>query len=194
MQNYKFVLASSSIYRKQLLEKLPISFITVSPEVDELAKNSELPEQLAHRLAVAKARAVQTQFTQHLIIASDQVAILNGQQLTKPGDRNRTIKQLELCSGHRVAFYTSICLLNSTNGEYYCDIDKTTVHFKNLSKEQIIRYVDLDQPYDCAGGFKVEGLGIALFKGIEGQDPNALIGLPLIKLINLFEKFGVTLL
>jgi MAF protein len=194
MQTYKVVLASSSEYRKQLLEKLPISFIIASPEIDEIAKYNESLQQLARRLAIAKAQAVQDQFKQHLIIASDQVAILDGRQLTKPGGRKQTIEQLEACSSRSVDFYTSICLLDSASGKYYCDLDKTTVYFKELSKKQIIRYVDLDRPYDCAGGFKVEGLGIALFERIQGEDPNALIGLPTIKLINLFEQFGVTVL
>ncbi len=194
MQTYKLVLASSSQYRQQLLKKLPISFITANPEIDESSEHNESPQHLAQRLAVTKAKAVQAQFKQHLIIASDQVAILDGVQLTKPGDRKHTIKQLEACSSRSVDFYTSICLLDSASGKYYCDLDKTTVYFKKLSKKQIVRYVDLDRPYDCAGGFKVEGLGIVLFERIQGEDPNALIGLPMIKLINLFEQFGVTVL
>ena len=194
MQKQRIVLASSSQYRKHLLDKLPINYISVSPEINESADDNESPSQLALRLALTKARALQAEYNQHLIIGSDQVAMLDNQQLTKPGNRNRTIEQLTSCSGHFVDFYTSVCLLDSASGEYYCDLDKTTVWFKTLSAMQIKRYVDLDQPYDCAGGFKVEGLGIALFDRIEGEDPNALIGLPMIKLINLLERFGIMVL
>lgn len=191
MQKNNIILASSSRYRKQLLKKLPLNFTTANPDIDESRNHNETPKQLALRLALSKARALQCEYNQHLIIASDQVAMLDNQQLTKPGDFNKNIEQLKACSGHHVDFYTSICILDSASGQYYCDIDKTTVWFKKLSTAQITRYVDLDQAFDCAGGFKVESLGIALFDRIESQDPNALIGLPLIRLINLFHKFGV---
>ena len=188
------VLASSSCYRKQLLEKLPLRFTTASPAIDESRNYNEPPKQLALRLALSKARALQIKYNQHLIIASDQVAMLDNQQLTKPGNLNKNIEQLKACSGRHIDFYTSICLLDSNSGKHYCDIDQTTVWFKKLSMTQITRYVHLEQAFDCAGGFKAEGLGITLFERIESQDPNALIGLPMIKLINLLQKFGVEVL
>jgi len=188
------ILASTSQYRKQLLEKLNIEFSTIAPKIDESSLNNEHPKSLSLRLAKEKAHAIQANAQNHLIIASDQVASCNGIILGKPGDPIKTAQQLKLQSGQAAYFYTSICVLDSSTNISYSDTDLCTVYFKTLSEQQILNYVDLEKPYDCAGGFKSEGLGIALFEKIEGDDPNALIGLPLIKLITLLEKHGVSIL
>ena len=183
------ILASSSPYRARLLQKLNIKFVSIAPNIDETPKINEKPAELAHRLAKEKAFAIQKTHPSQLIISSDQVASFDNQFLGKPGDFNKTIQQLSLQSGQSIVFYTSICVLDASSNKYLTDIDLTTVHFKSLSKKQIINYVEQEQAYDCAGGFKSEGLGICLFEKIDTEDPNALIGLPLIKLIRLLEKF-----
>ena len=185
------VLASGSQYRAELLRKLQLDFICCTSEVDETPHHGESAEQLARRLSLAKAQAVSANFPRHLIIGSDQVAVCNKKFLHKPGNSEQAIRQLTQQSGQVTQFYTGVCVHNSSNDQSFTDIDLCTVHFKSLSQRQIIRYLDLEQPYDCAGSFKSEGLGIVLFLRIEGDDPNALIGLPLIKLIGLLERFGV---
>ncbi len=187
----KIILASGSKYRRVLLKKININCIAVAPGVDESAIAGESPRQLALRLAYEKANAVKVNFPNHLIIGSDQVVILENQQLIKPLNRTNTMRQLQSISGNRVLFYTSVCVLNSGTQKHFSDLDICSVKFKELSDKQIENYVDLDEPYDCAGGFKAEGLGIALISQINGGDPNALMGLPLIKLIRILEKFGV---
>ncbi|HIG66153.1 MAG TPA: septum formation inhibitor Maf [Methyloprofundus sp.] len=194
MQTNNLVLASSSPYRKSLLEKLHLNFICASPDINETAKPSENPRQLALRLAQEKAKALAFNYPEHLIIAADQVAMLNNRQLEKPGNRDNAIKQLQNSSGSKVNFYTSIFILNSATNETQSDLDTCTVHFKHLTDQQIQNYIDLEQPYDCAGSFKSEGLGIALFERIDSEDPNALIGLPLIKLIRLLSAFNIDVL
>ncbi|OQK15697.1 septum formation inhibitor Maf [Methyloprofundus sedimenti] len=194
MQTNNLVLASSSKYRKTLLEKLRLNFICADPGIDESSKKNENPKQLALRLAKEKAHALVPDYPGHLIIASDQVAILDQVQLQKPGNRQNAIKQLQLSSGSKVIFYTSVCILNSATNEIKYDLDSCTVYFKKLNDQQIKNYVDLEKPYGCAGSFKSEGLGIALFERIEGDDPNALIGLPLIKLIGLLDAFNIDVL
>lgn len=193
MKDYKIILASSSPYRQALLDKLQLNYTAIPPDIDENAQIDEKPSQLAIRLATEKAHALSKQFPNHLIIGSDQVAILGRNQLKKPENRQNTIAQLTAASGRQVSFYTAVCVFNSFTGQYFNDLDICIVTFKHLSKQQIESYVDLDQPFNCAGGFKSEGLGIALFEKIEGEDPNALIGLPLIKLISLLEKFNIQL-
>lgn len=190
----KLVLASSSPYRKQLLEKLRLDFIISSAHIDETAHKDEAGDEMAIRLAIAKAQAVAAHFTDHLIIGSDQVAMFEQRPLGKPGDRDNAIRQLNEQSGQAVKFYTGLCLLNSNDGNYLTALDTCTVYFKQLTEAQIRHYVELERPYDCAGSFKSEGLGIALFEKIEGDDPNALIGLPLIKLVSLLEQFGHSVL
>ncbi len=188
------VLATGSQYRAELLRKLQLDFICCTSHVDETPLPGETAAQLARRLSVAKAQAISANFPQHLIIGSDQVAVCNEVFLHKPGSREQAIRQLTQQSGRTAQFYTGICVLNSSNGLSFSDIDLCKVHFKPLSERQIIRYLDLEQPFDCAGSFKSEGLGIALFSRIEGDDPNALVGLPLIKLIGLLERFGVEII
>jgi septum formation protein len=188
------ILASSSAYRKALLDKLGLAYRTTSPNIDETPKPGEAPETQASRLAADKARALAGRYPDHLIIGSDQVAVANGQRLGKPGSRDNAIAQLRASSGHSVTFYTAICVLDSSSGMAKSDLDRTFVQFRKLSDQQIEHYVDREQPLDCAGSFKSEGLGIALFERIEGEDPNALIGLPLIRLIRLLEEFGLEVL
>jgi MAF protein len=194
MQTHKFILASSSIYRHKLLAKLHLSFKAESPDIDEILQLNENPDEAAIRLATAKAKSLDVKYPEHFIIGSDQIAILNGRQLSKPGTRADTIEQLQASSGKKIEFFTGICLLNSRTGIFHTDLDKCTVFFKTLTSDQIDHYVDMEKPYDCAGGFKSEGLGIALFERIESSDPNSLVGLPLIKLISLLNKFGINVI
>ena len=187
------VLASSSVYRRELLTRLRHPFICSSPEIDETPEHDESAAALVRRLAEAKARALAEQYPQHLIIGSDQVAVLGNQILGKPHDFNRAKSQLLAASGTSVSFLTSLALLNSSTGHCQVDIVPFTVHFRPLDEAQITRYLHAEQPYDCAGSFKCEGMGIVLFKGLEGRDPNALIGLPLIGLIELLDRHGIAL-
>ncbi|MBF6647688.1 nucleoside triphosphate pyrophosphatase [Methylobacter sp. BlB1] len=194
MKINNLILASSSPYRQALLKKLHLEFKAISPKVDERPLEHEAPEALALRLGKLKAQALCEKYPDHLIIGSDQVAVLNGQQLHKPGGRARAIEQLQAASGNAVIFFTSICIIDSNTMCCLTDLDVCTAYFKTLSCRQIEHYVDLEKPYDCAGSFKSESLGIALFEKIQGDDPNALTGLPLIKLTSLLEKFGVHVL
>jgi len=185
------VLASSSPYRREILAKLGVPFACAAPEIDESPLPDEPVERLVVRLAENKARALAKRFPNHLIIGSDQSAVLDGRPISKPGSRERAEEQLRAASGRTVVFYTALCVLNSGSGESLCDLDVTRVTFRVLDERQIAGYVEREQPYDCAGGFKSEGLGVALFERIETEDPNALVGLPLIRLIRLLEAFGV---
>ena len=188
----KLILGSTSPFRKELLSRLQVDFTTASPEIDESQDKGETPEQLVTRLAQQKARAVAHNHPDALIIGSDQVATIEGRILGKPGDRENAIEQLMLASGKRVAFYTGLCLLNSASGHIQCCCEPFYVHFRQLGQKQIERYLDIEQPYICAGSFKSEGLGIALFSKLEGDDPNALIGLPLIRLVAMLENEGIS--
>jgi MAF protein len=188
------LLASSSAYRQALLAKLGLAFEATSPSIDETPRSGETPIELSQRLAEEKARALAKRYPGHLIIGSDQVAMLEGNQLTKPGDFARTVEQLRAAAGKAVEFFTSVCVLDAATGQALTDMDHTVVYFRPLTARQIESYVAKEQPFDCAGGFKSEGLGIVLFEKIDGEDPNALIGLPLIRLVRLLEKFGVAVL
>lgn len=194
MQTNNLVLASGSEYRKTLLDKLNLHFVCAQPSIDESAKALEPPTELALRLAEEKAKSLALTYPKHFIIGSDQVAIINHTQLYKPGNEQAAIEQLRMSSGKQVKFYTSVCVLDTTSNQLKSAIDICTVHFKNLSAHQIKHYINIEQPYNCAGSFKSEGLGIALFERIEGDDPNALIGLPLIKLIQLLQEFNIDVL
>lgn len=189
----KIILASNSTYRRELLSKLRLDFVCIGSDVDESPLPGETAENLATRLAIAKAQALSTRHLNHLIIGSDQVVICHDQFLGKPGNFAKAVQQLEIQSGQAVLFYTGICVLNTSNGQYLTDLDCCTVHFRNLTARQIERYLTIEQPFDCAGSFKSEGYGITLIKQISGDDPNTLIGLPLIKLINLLGQFGLTI-
>lgn len=185
-------LASTSPYRRELLSRLNIAFTTLTPKVDETCLAGEDAGSLVRRLAEAKARAVSGAH-RGLIIGSDQVATLAGDILGKPGDHEQARDQLQQLSGRTVTFLTGLCLLNSLSGQLQLDVVPFRVHFRTLSMAQIERYLEHDRPYDCAGSFKSEGLGITLFERMEGDDPTALIGLPLIRLTGMFELAGVTL-
>ncbi len=188
------VLASSSSYRKQLLKRLGLNFETEAPKIDETARPGENPVQLSIRLAEQKARSLGTKYTNHIIIGSDQVAVLDGKQLRKPKNRGVNIEHLVRASGKTLTFHTSVCALDSKTNCLESDVDSSKVFFRHLEKHQIIRYVEKEKPFDCAGGFKFEGLGIALFEKFEGEDPNAVVGLPLIRLRQLLEKLGVVVI
>ena len=188
------ILASSSRYRQELLAKLGLPFAAAAPAIDESARPGETPTALSRRLAEEKARALAERFPAHLIIGSDQVAMLDGVQFGKPGNAERTASQLRAASGKTVEFFTSVCVLDSAKGLARTDIDQTLAHFRTLTDAQIEGYVEKERPFDCAGGFKSEGLGIALLERLETADPNALVGLPLIRLVGLLEKFGVDIL
>lgn len=181
------VLASTSPYRRELLERLGIPFETASPDVDETRTDGETPEQLVKRLAESKARAVAEAYPDALIIGSDQVAVLDNKILGKPGNHENAIQQLSNASGKKVLFLTGLCLLNTATDKTQIKVDNFSVEFRQLSTSQIENYLQREKPYDCAGSFKSEGLGISLFKKMEGDDPNALIGLPMITLINMLS-------
>jgi septum formation protein len=181
------ILASSSIYRRALLERLRMPFVTVSPHLDESALNGEPPGDTALRLAHAKARAVAATHHPALIIGSDQVADLDGMALGKPGNHGNAALQLRQMSGNSVVFHTAICLLDAASGRYQLENVPSAVHFRDLSEAQIENYLRLEQPYDCAGSAKIESLGVALVHRIESSDPTALIGLPLIALISMLK-------
>lgn len=185
------VLASSSPYRRELLERLQLTFDTASPTIDESPIEGETPEMLVRRLAFGKARALATKFSHHLIIGSDQVALCDGEILTKPGTPERARAQLRHQSGREVDFVTGLCLLNSASGRQQIDVAVTRVQFRALSEDEITRYIDRDSPLDCAGSFKCESLGISLFSAIDSDDPTALIGLPLIRLCAMLREEGL---
>ena len=171
-----------------------LEFTAISPDVDETPLKGESPEALVKRLAETKARAVSAQFPQALIIGSDQVAILGNKILGKPGTHQRAKEQLKAASGERVSFLTGLCLLNSATGRGQVDIVSFNVQFRRLDDAQIENYLLKEKPYNCAGSFKSEGLGIALFAALEGEDPNALIGLPLIRLVDMLKTEGIDIL
>jgi MAF protein len=194
----KLVLASTSPFRRALLERLGLPFETASPSVNEAPTPGERAERLVVRLAEAKARAVAAAYPEALIIGSDQVAALDGagseQILGKPGTRERAVEQLTRVSGRTVVFHTGLSLLRAGTGHAETICEPFKVHFRTLTPAQIADYVDREQPFACAGSFKSEGLGIALFRRLEGEDPNALIGLPLIRLVDMLAAAGVEVL
>ena len=183
------ILASTSRYRRDLLARLRLDFEVARPEVDESALPGETPSVLARRLATAKAAAIAVQAPHAWVIGSDQVADLDGRALGKSGGRDAAIAQLQGMSGRPVAFRTAVCVMRGATS--FDALDTTLVHFRNLDHAEIERYVDAEQPFDCAGSFKSEGLGIALFEAIETQDPTALIGLPLIATARLVAPGGL---
>lgn len=194
MNSQLLVLASTSIYRSELLTTLQIPFQTAAPDVDETPLPGESAEQTSWRLSQTKAQVVAKRFPGALIIGSDQVALLDGQQIGKPLSHDNAVRQLSAMRGKTVTFYTALTLLNTANGEMQTDVAITNVGFRNLSDGEIERYLKKEQPYHCAGSAKSEGLGIALISRIQGDDPNALIGLPLILLVGMLEKQGVRVL
>jgi MAF protein len=187
-------LASTSVYRKALLEKLTSNFHTAKPEVDETPLSGETPEQLVLRLAEAKARAIAANLTDGLVIGSDQVAVFAGNILGKPHTVDNAFAQLASFSGNAVTFLTGLAVVDAKSQQAKVCIEPFVVHFRHLTDEEISTYIAREQPLNCAGSFKSEGLGITLFEKLEGDDPNSLIGLPLIKLHLMLKEFGADLL
>lgn len=185
------VLASSSPYRSMLLARLGLSFEAVAPRVDETRRPAEAPDDLARRLAVAKASAVASDLADGLVIGSDQVAVLDGEILGKPGEFSVAEAQLLRSSGKKVEFCTAVCLLDAASGRCQIDVVRYEVQMRELTPALVGRYLERDQPFDCAGSFKSEGLGIALFSKMSGEDPTALTGLPLIRLVSMLAEEGV---
>lgn len=186
------ILASTSRYRRELLGRLGLAFEVARPETDETPQPGEAPAKLAWRLAEAKAAAVAAQRPDAWVIGSDQVAEFDGLPIGKPGGREAAIAQLGAMSGREVRFCTGLCVLRD-GAAALSELDVTVVRFRDLSATEIERYVDAEQPFDCAGSFKSEGLGIALFEAIESRDPTALIGLPLIATARLLRRAGYAL-
>ena len=189
----KIILASTSRYRKMLLERFPIAFETASPETDETAFPGESPRDLVRRLALAKARAVSVTRPDAVVIGSDQVANCGGRIVGKPGSAARAREQLTLFSGRTVTFMTAFAVVRERDGFVFERTVDTEVVFRTLSKEEILRYVELDDPVDCAGGFKSEATGTALLERMRSDDPSAIIGLPLIALAEGLRRAGVDL-
>lgn len=187
------LLASSSPYRRELLQRLGLPFEWAAPAIDETAVAGESPEELTQRLALAKARALAHSHPAHLIIGSDQVLLLDGEPVSKPGSHAAAVNQLRRSSGRTLRFSTGLCLLNTRTDSYQICAEPFEVVFRQLTEAQIEGYLQREQPYDCAGSFKMEGLGITLFHALRGDDPNSLIGLPLIRLCDMLAHEGVPL-
>lgn len=187
----KLVLASSSPFRKALLEKLHLTFECASPDINETPLADETIEAMVKRLAEAKAHALASSYPDSLIIGSDQSASLHGNVLHKPGNFETAFEQLKAASGESITFYTGLCLLNSRTHQFTTLCDPYVVTFRTLSDTEINNYLKLEQPFNCAGSFKSEGLGISLFESMRGDDPNSLIGLPLIQLCRLLKAEGM---
>ncbi len=187
------ILGSTSPFRKELMEKLQIGFITASPDIDETPIENESAEDMVLRLSLAKAQKVAETHPDALIIGSDQCALLDSIIMGKPGDHANAVKQLEASSGQRVTFLTGLCLYDSASGKYELDCVPFYVDFRELNTQEINNYLHHDTPYNCAGSFKSEGLGITLFKKMQGDDPSSLIGLPLIRLCEMLREYEVKL-
>ena len=188
------ILASSSEYRRQLLQKLLIPFNSISPKIDETAQTGEKPHETALRLAQEKAKKIGAEYLHALVIGCDQVATLDGEQLGKPGNHNNATEQLKKMRGREVTFHSALCLYNAATGHMQAEVVPYLVRFRQLTDVQIESYLHKEQPYQCAGSAKSEGLGIALMERMIGEDPNALIGLPLIKLVTMLQNEGVEIL
>ncbi len=189
----RLVLASSSRYRKALLDRLGLAYISASPDIDESALADETPAATALRLALSKARRIAADFPEALIIGSDQVAVLDGHVLGKPGNHEAATAQLQAMSGRDTLFHTALVLLDAASGRSESALVPTTVRMRPLSNTQIERYLRRDQPYDCAGSAKIEALGITLVESVDSSDPTALIGLPLIALTGMLLSAGIEL-
>ena len=190
----QLILASTSRYRAELLTRLGLPFTTRAPGVDETPRPGEAPEALVRRLSRSKAAAVAAAVPDSLVIGSDQLAVCDDQLLGKPGTEARAVEQLTLLSGRTVTFLTGLCLIDANSGREDTTVIPNRVRFRALSDRQITDYVRREQPLDCAGAFKSEGLGIALFEAIGGDDPNALVGLPLIALCSMLSRAGMPVL
>ncbi|APE29761.1 septum formation protein Maf [Halomonas aestuarii] len=187
----RLILASGSRWRRQLLDRLDLPFTWESPDIDETPHPGEAPEALVHRLALAKAERLAERWPDHLIIGSDQVALFEGEILGKPGDEARARAQLARFSGHRVRFLTGLALIDTGRGHHRVCHETYDVVFRRLGEAEIATYVAREKPLDSAGSFRMEGLGIALFERLEGDDPNTLVGLPLIRLCEMLREAGL---
>jgi septum formation protein len=187
----RLILGSSSVYRQELLRRLRIPFDVCSPQIDETPLPQEKAEMTAIRLAEAKSRAVAAGSGNAIVIGADQVAVLDGIQLGKPLNYANAVKQLQAARGKEVTFHTALCLFNGRNGNMQTRLVPSRVKFRNLSDRQIENYLDKEQPYHCAGSAKAEGLGIALLESILSDDPTALIGLPLLALVDMLSREGI---
>lgn len=190
----QLILASTSVYRRQLLERLRLPFTVIASDVDEVALPDERPDQLACRLALAKAQAIAARHPESVVIGSDQVADLNGHALGKPGTHARAVAQLQHMRGQTVVFQTAVAVVCLATGFAKTELAQVKVQFRQLTDEQIERYLLAERPYDCAGSAKSEGLGIALLARIDNDDPTALVGLPLIRTCQLLEAAGLKVL
>ncbi|MGM0630630.1 MAG: Maf family protein [Pseudomonadota bacterium] len=187
------ILGSGSKYRREILDKLHLKYEVVKPDIDESAIDSESPQQLVGRLAEAKARAVEELMTHEhaVIIGSDQVAVCDGNILGKPGNAENAVKQLLGFVGKTVTFYTGLAVLNTATEQCEVRVEPFNVEFRHLTEKEIERYVELEKPFDCAGSFKSEGLGVSLFNSLKGNDPNTLIGLPAIALLDMLRTHKI---
>ncbi|WP_415903702.1 Maf family protein [Neptuniibacter sp. QD48_55] len=188
------ILASSSPFRRQILDKLNLEYSCISPDIDESALENESAEELVARLSASKAQKVAEEAPNSLIIGSDQVAVLGDEILGKPHTHENAVKQLQKLSGNAVTFLTGLSLLNSDTGECQTEVVPFKVYFRELTTSMIENYLRAEKPYKCAGSFKSEALGIVLFDKLEGEDPNTLIGLPLIRLVRMLEKEDLNVL
>ncbi|NRA70244.1 MAG: septum formation inhibitor Maf [Gammaproteobacteria bacterium] len=188
------ILASTSPFRQQLLAKINLPFTCIAPQVDETPQKNETAEQLVRRLSIAKAKAISNIPKHTLVIGGDQVAVINGEIIGKPHHFENAFSQLSTASGKIVTFYTGLCLWNNEKNSHQVIVERFNVHFRELSDTMITNYLHAEEPYQCAGSFKSEGLGIALFSRLEGKDPNTLIGLPLISLIEMLGNEGIEVL
>lgn len=193
MQNTHLILASSSRYRRELLDRLGLPYDAESPDIDESSLPGEAPKDTAVRLAEMKARAIWEKHPGAVVIGSDQVADLNGTKLGKPHTRERAVAQLESMQGQTVVFYTALCVLDAA-GKAHATLSATTIRMRALKRETIEAYVDREKPFDCAGSAKIERLGIALMDKVESDDPTSLIGLPLMAVTTLLAEAGVEVL
>ncbi|MDZ7841278.1 MAG: nucleoside triphosphate pyrophosphatase [Gammaproteobacteria bacterium] len=191
MSSFPIILASSSPFRKALLERLQIPFDVEVPGIDESPRPGETPQAYVERLAVEKAHAVAARHPRALVIGSDQTAVHGDEIVGKPVDHDDAVRQLQHASGGTVTLYTALALVNTETGQIQSDVVPFTVHFRRFDRDTIERYLDREKPYGCAGSLRAEGLGIALLRKFEGDDPNALIGLPLIRLVDMLESEGV---
>lgn len=190
----QLILGSSSPFRAELLGKLDLTFTQVSPDIDETPREGETPRQLVERLATSKAREIAKTHPEALIIGSDQVAVIDNDILGKPGNHQNAMTQLKRASGREVSFLTGLALFNAKTDNMQSSVETFSVFFKSLSDKQIDFYLKKEQPYQCAGSFKSEGFGISLFSKLDGDDPNTLIGLPLIRLIDMLQQEHIDVL
>lgn len=194
MMTRTLILGSTSPYRRELMGRLHVAFTTATPDIDETRHEGESARDMVLRLSLHKAQAVAHQYPDALIIGSDQCAVLGEQVIGKPGTHENAMQQLRNASGKTVAFLTGLCLYDSRTGSYQLDVVPFQVDFRELADPEIDRYLRKDQPYNCAGSFRSESLGITLFRRMSGEDPTALMGLPLIRLSQMLREVGVDLL